>query len=156
MSLVKPPLEIDKIIEEIVEKSKNESFEKFSKYFEKSGLSKGEEKGIENFLERFCKKTGYIWKPGLCKYIPKILDLAKETLKESCAKKYFYDVVLGNYKEGHFFLLILSFEGKKFVVDPTGVPEKEKAWVFPDDIKPYFGLIEKAKGFHKIVYQNSF
>ncbi|MEM5793688.1 MAG: hypothetical protein QXS48_04585 [Candidatus Aenigmatarchaeota archaeon] len=151
----KPSLYDSKLVEEMIEKSRSESFDKFSKYFEKSGLKKEERKAVKDFLEKLCKKTGYAWRPGLCRYIPKVIELAKQTLKESCAKNYFYEIVLKNYDDRHFFLLMLSFEGKKFVVDPTGVPEKERTWVFPDDIKPYFGLIEKAKGFHRVVYQNS-
>lgn len=60
-----------------------------------------------------------------------------------------------NFRKGHFFFVMFSHDGKEFVIDPTGVPIKGRTWVFPDVIKPYFGLVEYATDYHKIIYENS-
>jgi len=80
--------------------------------------------------------------------------LGNGILQKSATNEYFTQIVPQNYMDEHFFLLMLSREGKEFVIDPCGVPIKEKDWSYPEDIIPYFGLVEYATGFHKVIYQN--
>lgn len=159
MRLLKPLIEIEfkdekELIEKLIDKSRNKSFEDYSEYLKTKGLIPEEAKAVKKFLDEFCEKTGYVWEPGSCRYIPKLCELGNEILQKSTANKYFTQIVLKNYMDGHFFLFMLARDGRKFVIDPTGVPVEEKSWVFPDDIRPYFGLVEHAAKFHKIVYQN--
>jgi len=143
-------------LKHIIKNSENKNFKEYLKYLETKGLTYEEVKAIKEFLEEFYKNTGYLWRPGSCRHIPKLCELGNEILQKSLAKKYFGNIITRSYDtDGHFFLVMLSYDGKEFVIDPTGVPVKEKTWVFPDDIRPYFGLVRHATGYHKIIYQNS-
>lgn len=160
MKLLKPPIEEVEIkeekawIEEIKDKSRNVNFEGYSEYLETEGLTSEETGAVRDFLAEFCKKSGYLWKPSLCKYFVKLCKLGNEVLQKSAASEYFTQIVPQNYMDEHFFLLMLFRDGREFVIDPCGVPVKENDWLYLKDIIPYFGLVEHATGFHKVIYQN--
>ncbi|MEM5766136.1 MAG: hypothetical protein QW423_00640 [Candidatus Aenigmatarchaeota archaeon] len=143
-------LKFQEIFEHLIKKKP-----KFEKYFEKRGLNPEEIKNIKKFLEELYQKTGCFWKPGYCRYTPEFLEAAKKILRNS--ENYFEDIRIRNYEGGHFFLVAFLRDGKEFIIDPTGVPSvsgKGRS-IFPDDIKPYFGLIDYATGYHKLIYENS-
>jgi len=139
----------------LIGKSENDIFDKYLKYLKTKGLDPEEVKAIKEFLNKAYQKTKNIWRPGCCRCIPDAYEVVEKIFQNSIVSKYFEEIIVKNFREGHFFFVMLSHDGKEFVIDPTGVPIEGGTWIFPNTIKPYFGLVEYATDYHEIIYKNS-
>ena len=120
-------------------------------YFNDDGLSTREAASAYIMLEHLGGRTGNMWTPGGCRTIPILTGVANEVYRISDISQYFGPFVPKRYFHWHFFWVLQGNEGnRQLVVDPAGCPID-----YPEnkDIKPYFGLLDKAPETHRRFYE---
>src|SRR3989344_9453918 len=121
----------------------------------REGLSSEEATSLESFVISLGREMGSAWTPGGCTIIQNLTEFANRKHPRSSFANYFGLLVPKRYIRSHFFWIANAHEGNKILIlDPTGVP-KDKAYFQTGDtssIVPYFGLADKATGFHREVY----
>ncbi len=141
----------DNDLAERMKERKPVDFSRFAAYFAADGLTPTEQTAIRDYLGKLCLRTGHLWKPGRCTNIPNYTEEARDELRSSSAKGVLTKIVPKRYIHNHFFW-VSNKANELFIIDPTGVPADARN--VDIDITPFFGLLENAKGFHKVVYEN--
>lgn len=130
------------------------ALEYYLKFLNPEGLSPEQTIRFNSFLRQYFEKTGNVWRPTWCRYIPHTVNLADRIAKEVFSLE--AKAKAKRFETDHFWLELVGVsENDRLIVDPTGV-EKHPSSFHSKSTIPFFGLLKEVRNEHaRFIYERA-